>query len=94
MEKSGEKATHSRNRKPRKNIVNFPKASQADSSKPSPPPAAPEMSIPPPADGLASSERAVIKFLNRYKVGKRGYEMSAKIGDIVYRAIGGRQRAI
>ena len=52
------------------------------------------MQIPPPADGLSCSERAVVKFLNRYKIGKRAYETCAKVGDMIYEAIGGRQRAI
>jgi hypothetical protein len=52
------------------------------------------MTIPAPADGMTCSERVVTKFLSRYKIGKRAYEMSAKIGDVIYRAIGGRQRAI
>ena len=52
------------------------------------------MKIPPPQDALSTAERETTKFLNRYKIGKREYETSPKIGEIIYRAIGGRHRAI
>jgi len=52
------------------------------------------MTIPKPDDGMSCSERVIIKFLNRYKIGKRAYELSPKISPILERAIGGRQRAI
>ena len=97
MEKSGEKATRSRNPKQRKNIVNFPPISQAGFSKPSTPPietVPSEMGIPAPVDGQTASEKKLMKFLGRYKIGKRSYELSAKIGDVIYRAIGGKNRAI
>ena len=96
MEKSGEKATRSPNRKARKSTGNSRQTSRGASSKPSPRRGANvlRMTIPDPTDGVSASEKIVMKFLTRYKIGKRQYEMCAKIGDVIYRAIGGRQRAI
>lgn len=94
MEKSGEKATRSPNRKPKKNIVTFPQTAPDAFSKPSTPPVAPEMQVPKPVDGLGTCERATVKFLGRYKIGVRQYQICAKISDVIHRGIGGRQRAI
>lgn len=97
MAKFGKKENRSQNLKHQENTANFPQTSQEDSSKPSQLPSDPEpsdMKIPAPHDGLSNTERIIVKFLNRYKIGKRSYEMSAKIGDVIYRAIGGRRRAI
>lgn len=97
MEKSGKKVTRSQSPKTKPSTETSPAMGQDDSSKPLTPPVATqpsEMKIPPPVDGMAAKDRDTIKFLNRYKIGKRQYELSAKIGDVIYRAIGGRQRAI
>lgn len=96
MEKSGKKATRSRNPKQSPNIVNFPEKAKDASSKPSTPPkeTVTDMKVPPAHDGLTNEERQLAKFLGRYKIGKRAYEICPKIGDILERAIGGRQRAI
>ena len=101
MEKSGKKVSRSRNQKPLKNIVNFPQTSQADSSKPLPqrkeaqPPVRPkDMAIPKPSDGLTASKKKLMRFLGNHKIGKRAFEMSAKIDPILNRTIGGRLRAI
>lgn len=51
------------------------------------------MKVPEPVD-LVGNEKILMKFLGRHKIGKRQYETSPKIGEIIYRAIGGRQRAI
>lgn len=61
------------------------------SSKPSQPPTetVTEMKIPAPVQ-----DKILVQFLGRHKIGKRQYEITAKIGDIIFRAIGGRQRAI
>jgi hypothetical protein len=51
------------------------------------------MKVPEPVD-LVGNEKILMKFLGRHKIGKRQYETSPKIGEIINRAIGGRQRAI
>lgn len=51
------------------------------------------MGIPTPVEGPAS-EAILRKFLVRYKVGIREYELCPKINDIVHECIGGRFRAI
>ena len=48
----------------------------------------------PPSDGLSYTERVVVKFLARYKIGKRTYDLAPKIGDILERALGGQRHAI
>lgn len=50
------------------------------------------MSIPVPDATLA--EVKLRKFLQRYKIGIRQYELTAKIGDIIHECIGGRTKAI
>jgi hypothetical protein len=91
MEKSGDKATPSPNLKRRKNIVTFPATNPDASPKPSPPPS--ETPAPDPQIGLTAAHKALMKFLGRYKIGIRRYETCAKIGDVVLRGIGSRQRA-
>jgi hypothetical protein len=91
MEKSGEKATRSRNRKPRKNIVTFP-ATPPDGSKT--PSTAPEMTVPDVRSTPTTADAYLSRFLTQYKIGKRQLENCPKIEDSLRRAIGGRLRAI
>lgn len=51
------------------------------------------MTIPSPVEGTVS-EVVLRKFLARYKVGIREFELTPKINDIVHECIGGRFRAI
>jgi hypothetical protein len=94
MAKSSSGATRSRNPRPSKSTENSPGMPPDAFRPPSAPPIVADMAVPAPHDGLTDAERQLTKFLNRYKIGKRAYEMCAKIGDVIYRAIGGRQRAI
>src|ERR1700722_13302162 len=90
MEKSGEKATHSRNRKPRKNIVTFPPPPD-DSKTPS---TAPEMAVPDVRSTPTTAAAYLYRFLAQYKINKRSLENCPKIKDKLRKVIGGRQRAI
>lgn len=76
--------------KPSKSTANSREDLNVESQQPLPRPVA--MSIPVPDAALA--EVKLRKFLARYKIGIRQYELTAKIGDIIQRGIGGRTRAI
>lgn len=91
MEKSGKKATHSRSRKPRKNIVTFPATPPDDSKQPS---TAPEMAVPDTRSTSTTADAYLSRFLTQYKIGKRQLENCPKIEDRLRKVIGGRLRAI
>jgi hypothetical protein len=90
MEKSGEKATRYRSRKPRKNIVTFPPLPDASSKLST----APEMVVPDTRSTSTTADAYLSRFLTQYKIGKRQLENCPKIEEKLRKVIGGRLRAI